>query len=32
MIKEGAYVLIDYVNQTRQIASIAQPKVETALQ
>ena len=32
MIKEGAYVLIDYVSQTRQIASIAQPKVETALQ
>src|SRR4029434_65166 len=32
MVKEGAYVLIDYVNQTRQIASIAQPKVETALQ
>ena len=30
MIKEGAFVLIDYVNQTRQIASIAQPKVETA--
>lgn len=32
MIKEGAYVLIDYVNQTRQIASIAKPSVDTAMQ
>ncbi len=32
MIKEGAYVLIDYVNQTRQIASIGKPSVDTAMQ
>lgn len=32
MIKEGAYVLIDYVNQTHQIASIAKPSVDTAMQ
>ena len=32
MIREGAFVLIDYVNQTRQVASIAQPKPNTAVQ
>ena len=32
MISEGAFVLIDYVNQTRQVASIAQPKSDNALQ
>jgi len=33
MIREGALVLIDYVNQTRQVASIvAAPKPGTAVQ
>ena len=32
MIREGAFVLIDYVNQTRQVASIAQPKPNTVVQ
>ena len=32
MLREGAYVLIDYVNTTRQVASIAQPKATTAVQ
>ncbi len=32
MIKEGAFVLIDYVNQTRQVASITQPRADTVLQ
>ncbi len=32
MIREGAFVLIDYVNQTRQVASIAQPKATAIVQ
>ncbi len=32
MIREGAFVLIDYVNQTRQVASIVQPKPNTVVQ
>ncbi len=32
MLREGALVLIDYVNLTRQVASIAAPKAATAVQ
>jgi hypothetical protein len=33
MLREGAFVLIDYVNTTRQVASIGQPsKPNTAVQ
>jgi carboxyl-terminal processing protease len=32
MIREGAFVLIDYVNQTRQLATIVEPKPNNIVQ